>query len=124
MLHNLKDNEFRYNTFVSRCDDKQTCGTTCCVAGWYPHYFPKSDLLWRPTEMGNLRLEGKNMYIEGALELYHGLSNAIIAALFYGDELRVEKKVVLKDDVDMESTLSDVIHRFEVVINLIERDRI
>ena len=40
----LKEEEFTFSTFVK--ESKNGCGTICCVAGWFPKWFPNSPFRW------------------------------------------------------------------------------
>jgi hypothetical protein len=43
----IKPEEFRFNEFVSKFDKESGCGTMCCIAGWFPKYFPNSGFYWK-----------------------------------------------------------------------------
>lgn len=80
MIQQLEDKEFKYKNYVTRMN-KKGCGTVCCVAGWYPKYFPQTNLVWR---LGNLRPKGDYTFTDEELIMYHGLDLGIISLLFYG----------------------------------------
>lgn len=80
MIQQLEDKEFKYKNYVTR-SNKEGCGTVCCVAGWYPKYFPDAGLIWRK---GNLRPKNIWAFTNEELIIYHGLNSDITDVLFYG----------------------------------------
>jgi hypothetical protein len=48
-LEKLPPEKLRMQTWISEVNDKATCGTVCCAAGWLPKVFPRSarNLWWR-----------------------------------------------------------------------------
>lgn len=131
-IKTLKPEQFNYDAFVT--EGKDGCGTTCCVAGWYPIWFPESKLKWvrsnnnydtkdtvlletsvmpfNPTSMD------RNYYIIKSLVEYHGLTRKVIKALFTGDGLAT----VGSDDYILksiwfcnDSKINDILQRFETV---------
>lgn len=105
MIVNLEDEELYYDNFVNRYKYRDGCGTQCCVAGWYPKYFPESKLKWKKgdfTGIVYLSVTGKVskatpeqhfIYIEEALEKYHMLDNSILGFLFYGKNLNLQLRL-------------------------------
>lgn len=87
--------KFDYTQWVSSDEvtKDKTCGTVCCVGGWYPQWFPRSGFYWKRN-----KTEGKldlmhNTYrdkIKDALSNRHGLNNQMIECLFLGEEFRIE----------------------------------
>jgi hypothetical protein len=139
MLSQLDPQEFNYSTYVSSHDGD--CGTTCCVAGWYPKYFPQSRLKWVSKNGADnygskLTLIGPNRHIiqswwqdpngvEDALTDYHGLSKDVIRALFYGEKLlekgSSEKYILPRIGLYSHRSIEDIILRFEKVRTLIDQ---
>lgn len=91
MLHSLKAGEFNYKHYIAKDNPEHTCGTTCCLAGWYPRYFPESGLIWEKGvssvvltfEYGVSR-RGLGVDVEQVLADYHGFSAPLTRAIFYG----------------------------------------
>lgn len=89
MLYQLKEEDFRYNSFIA--ESHNHCGTVCCVAGWYPKYFPESGLRWMNGEEGILQLDsGYPWDVNPKLIKHHGVSFYLIEILFYGTKKEVE----------------------------------
>jgi len=86
-LKELEEENFSYNRFVK--SDDGFCGTVCCVAGWYPKWFPEANLIWRRCPYYPMKyfvdLEFSGGTIYEALSLYHGISEELAQVLFYGD---------------------------------------
>lgn len=88
----IKDEEFRYSSFVSDFDYEHNCGTVCCLAGWYPKYVPESGLRWnKKNEIYDTLVSKTKSWetidIDKDLSNYHGLSLAAINFVFYGTDL-------------------------------------
>lgn len=92
-LEKLKPKQFDYSLYVSNYSKRHKCGTVCCVAGWYPKWFPESELEWVYDEMGYINLYDKSREYDTdeMLGIYHDLSNDIINFLFYGVGYRIPK---------------------------------
>lgn len=95
MMKNLKDSQFDFRGYVSRFDPHTCCGTICCVLGWYPKYFPESNLIWHQPIFGHVNLpwtlsskrgnETHDIYVD--IYRWHGFSNALIDAMFYPETM-------------------------------------
>lgn len=118
-MDELKEEQFDYEMFVSEWNEARTCGTVCCVAGWYPRWFPKAGVRFRhfrlicPPDM------------KAMLSKWHGVSFYIIDALFYGREFHSEyhySNVYLSGGTEL--ALWQVKARFDVIISAIERGKL
>jgi hypothetical protein len=85
-LVNLPDDNFAYNLYVTKGNIDKGCGTVCCVAGWYPKWFPESGLKWESIADKTVKLCNWETLVSDCLEDYHGLSFEIICFLFYGNQ--------------------------------------
>lgn len=133
MLCDLKEEEFDYLHYVSKFSDSHRrhgdyCGTICCVAGWYPKYFPDAGLEWnfKNVSMAGALLPDHSIAntVQGTLSLYHGLNDNIITCLFYGYDLKgttLENWVFTKD---YKVSLAEVRDRFADVYHLIVNEEI
>lgn len=130
MISNLKSKQFNYQNFVTKADKENTCGTVCCVAGWYPMYFPKSNLIYEILFDNTLSLSTKDNH-SAAIELlnYHKLNYNVIYSLFYGHDLYVhniitnDDKLILEniEQINMsETSLKEVKQRFKTILKLIK----
>lgn len=97
MLEGLQAHEFKYSKFVHACDTKQKCGTVCCIAGWYPKFFPEAGLTWLEFDteewpgLVDLYAGGEGrITIDSTLIEYHNLKQHAINHLFYGEDLYIE----------------------------------
>lgn len=128
MLKSLKDRQFYFSDYVKKYKEKKNgtlCGTVCCVAGWYPKYFPKSEMVWSRYDDNNVMVTSNKWgNIDRGLGEYHGLSESFISALFYGNSL-VESKDGLKlPSMTLISVTRKVaIERFQTVVNHIKTTR-
>jgi hypothetical protein len=140
-LKNLKElpsRSFNYGNFVSKSKklkDGSTCGTVCCVAGWYPKWFPEAGLIWydhtleaKSTPKENL--DGYSNDINITLAKYHGISFQLVDILFYGQkEIIYGKNDILSYYLGFEKDTflikkDEVIQLFQLIINLIKKDQI
>lgn len=120
MLHSLEPEQFDYSEFVRKGEiyNNKPCGTVCCVAGWYPLYFPKANLQWKAMED---RVELREEYmgrrtIKNRLIKYHGLHEDIISFLFWGTTLRIDGNT-LNGAIGWlaDVTLKDIIYKFNKI---------
>lgn len=137
----LPDNKFYYGDFVRRSkviDRKtgETCGTVCCVAGWYPAWFPEARLIW--NKEGGLESELNNHDydhyddIAEAMMRYHGIGYNLTQVLFYGqkEEFYTNKfdRNLLTIELGIGEThkipKKEVVKLFKLVIDLIKKDMI
>lgn len=81
MLRQLKTEEFCYESLVDKEDGD--CGTVCCVAGWYPKYFPEHGFEWTRRKHARLMATGVDSHFPTALMKYHGMRIELIEFLFY-----------------------------------------
>lgn len=123
-LEKLAPANFRFESYIS--EYAGTCGTVCCVAGWYPRWFPDSELIWTVAGSGDVELSSKfgmmtsSRYIKIALKEYHGLDGQTISALFFGTEL----ENVLPNVGFHVVSLRDAIVRFKKVLNHIQNENV
>lgn len=137
-LRSLPNSKFSYEVFVDQYDSKKECGTVCCVAGWYPKWFPKSGLIW---EDDTLSVKSRDKEIDTVLKKHHGLSKELISILFYGQERTINyrfklpkaKKNIMVDNsasfsLGLEnrdySSKTEVLEMFKYVYELIDKDLI
>ncbi len=101
MMKQLKPEEFDYGDFVS--ERKENCGTVCCIAGWYPKYFPESELIWSSTrskfylDLTNLNNSTDVMPV---LMKWHGISRELANAIFYGGPCDIVEYISLNSPLD------------------------
>jgi len=110
-LVNLSPRKFKYSETVAKGDLKKVCGTVCCVAGWYPKWFPESGLEYRlreisvdpsPGEVPYVYVSGNHLPMNHTLKYYHGLAHSIINFLFYGECIYIrlsEKGEAVADEI-------------------------
>ena len=99
MLEMYKANEshkFNFADIVHEDEIKsetEFCGTVCCVAGWYPVWFPESGVKYiirnvqkfdepAPTKHVSLDIFSIDRILRG----YHGINNIILETLFYPND--------------------------------------
>lgn len=129
MLKELPERSFDYSNYVKEFDIENKCGTVCCVAGWYPKYFPEAGLVWQITTNNHeLKIELESDILGygtfNDLVKYHGLSKNIIYALFYGSEfIPCNIQMLRVQDAMYLFSLKGVIERFESVYNYIIKSK-
>lgn len=123
-LKGLKESQFSYFTYVEAHDGQ--CGTTCCVAGWYPKWFPKSNLIWGIVERFNeVHLNTCNkVSVQDALMDYHGIDIDLIDALFYGHGYAFLNIKHIDSADQRKTTIKEVIERFQIVLEAIKSGKI
>lgn len=82
-LLKLEPGQFYYSSYVASFNANNLCGTTCCVAGWYPQWFPKSGFQY--NKYREQKLVHNKYSIEFALKTYHGIGLSFVRCLFYGE---------------------------------------
>ena len=118
-LVNLDPEQFSYSELVSEGNTEKVCGTVCCVAGWYPKWFPKAELIWDLSYSSAGFIQGIDLYpvnnnistnVSNKLSEYHGLNDDIIDFLFYGfiTNLQLTEKGLLVADQIEEYWKKDV----------------
>lgn len=138
-LKALPNAKFNYESYVSESEtdtNGNLCGTVCCVVGWYPKWFPESEIRW--SSYGSL--DSPIGRIQDKLKQYHGISLDLVNVLFYGCEERFNlnkpktnssilnhKFINIEMSIDLgiphsSPTRKEVIQLFELVINLIKND--
>lgn len=125
MLKWLDPSAFDFTTWVS--ESQRDCGTVCCVAGWYPKFFPEVGLYWGRDTVDSLNLYPRiGNSIIGTLSVYHGLSEPLIAALFTNKLWRdpVSKFTVWYGKNDQLIELADCVNLFTKVRDAILNDDI
>ena len=122
-LKELNNDQFIYVTYVRKFDKENYCGTKCCVAGYYPQWFPEANLIYTKspytfsfTIVPKYSLQEDD--VRKTLCDFHELSDRLIGILFYGENFLHERfdgsKICIYSDNC--ATLEEVIERFEVVI--------
>jgi len=124
----LENHQFSYEKFVNEYDVETNCGTVCCIAGHYPNWGIEG-FKYEKRVFGDYYLDTNEIlrysYTEDALSYYHGLSLSLIIVLFCGKNCDgtftdcFDKYITLHD-----YKLSDVIHRFETVYELLKNKTI
>ena len=114
----LEPEKFNYRHWVSEFDKRQNCGTVCCVAGWYPAWFPEAGLVWKLREGKLGLLPTTKRFVDDQLVNYHNLDYDVIDCLFYGAELNARKLYI--PEVGMAASLEVVINRFKEVTQFIQ----
>lgn len=109
-LYLAQTENFDFSKYVSKWKiDEETgaeCLTVCCIAGWYPTWFPISDHGLRIAHISNISYEGPELVVDksndpvygrtgyghdviGQLGIYHGVRSVIIDSLFYPTDTEV-----------------------------------
>jgi len=108
----LPPEKFNYVKFVTATDQKG-CGTVCCLAGWYPKWFPEAGIEW---ECFNSSL---SMLIDGKIQKFHGISKTIVDAIFYGMKLKDDQKskIIVPDILlsDAQNTPEYITKRIRII---------
>ena len=122
-LKTLKSSEFDYSSFVSKYEGD--CGTVCCVAGWYPKWFPELGLKWI-IENNVLYLTKSGVYdISCDLMEWHKISSNEIKFLFFGDTYNYTiDGIEFYIRNSSNNNLEGVIKIFEEFINLLKEGKI
>jgi hypothetical protein len=120
-LKNLSEDYFCYEKFISKFDNKNQCGTICCVAGWYPKWFPHAGLKWT-----NLLPDNKTHVNDVCTFLanYHLLSRKVILDLFYGGNLLNDSYRFKIKEISIESSKFEVEQRFSAIIALLRSGKL
>lgn len=119
-LNKLDRDKFDYSAFVGEFNQEKECGTVCCVVGWYPKWFPESNIKW---VWGGADISGGRVSVDRRLVNYHGVNEATIGTLFYGNSLWDNGKEIITSKSNMSSvTPKQVAKRFEKVIKLVQKD--
>lgn len=91
-LERLPKEKFKYSSFISVPGRK--CGTVCCVAGWYPKWFPEAGLRYKTSPLSSLikfgiagRTEFSINNVNEKLSKYHKITTDLVNHLFYGEGL-------------------------------------
>lgn len=131
-METLSESQFNYLNIVTKFDFQENCGTVCCVAGWYPVWFPKEgfqyEIIYSDSDIAGFDIvqvvDGIPYSGGGQIDLceYHGLSLSIIQTLFYGETLLAENEVLVENDI--ENNLDTVIRVFKRVYELLEKGTI
>ena len=132
-IKTLKPQQFSYSDFIKKSTDK--CGTVCCIAGWYPKWYPTGRLQWVKVRLslqsislvdslapvGDILANSCNQ-ITIALSEIHGITYTTAAALFTGHALLIKGSVAMQfvNDRLGSVTLEEVIERFEFVLKRIQ----
>lgn len=101
-LGKLKSSQFNYRAFVQEFDEKNKCGTVCCVAGWFPAIFPKN-FKWVNRNSMNSVDEKRIKFL--------GIDDKLNWALFYGD--KEEQEGLGLPITNLNSNLKQVIKLFK-----------
>jgi len=132
-LKELEKAKFSYHRFVTSSRD--SCGTVCCVGGWYPAWFPEARLKWEKISLyPYVDIESyKEKTVLQTLMLYHGINISLIRVLFYGREVGfltgpAEDKKYSKRRIGLNHSIAsskkEVEELWAHVIELIETDKI
>jgi hypothetical protein len=133
-MKELDESEFFYTHFVKETN-KEKCPTICCIAGWYPKWFPEAELRWIPSgERPDMTLDvsyGKNScadrysYINVMYQLcnWHGLHLSLVDCLFMGRKLYYGKdySLEIRASKGMHSSLPEVLLVWETVRDLVAK---
>jgi hypothetical protein len=116
-LKKLDPAKFYYGAYVT--ESTLHCGTVCCVAGWYPEWFPESSLRWQHTDRRFVQM-GDSTQVCELLQKYHGLDHKFISALFYGAPLVFGAEGLQLPRIDVNANKETVLARFEKTLQFIE----
>lgn len=83
-LTTLKKEYFDYQYYVSEFDDQHSCGSVCCVVGWYPKWFPEVNIVYHDRTITINSEESIYHTLETLLMNYHGINYQLMKVLFYG----------------------------------------
>lgn len=117
-IDTIKEDEFDYSEWVSKSERR--CGTVCCIAGWYPKFFP-AHFAWKEYEnyLYPFGRSGHIGEIHGALIEFHGFRYRAINCLFIGSEL-VSGDVRIFNQIASDSKIEIVKQRFIRFLELLE----
>lgn len=136
----LPECQFAYDRYVTVANGE--CGTVCCVAGWYPQWFPEAGLKWQSygTHLDLISTSHQDEYYNQQESLidYHGLSENLIEVLFYGYNRDISRnnnwfnrliygqsiRLGIGDKPMRDASLQEIIILFRQVFNLIAADKI
>jgi hypothetical protein len=118
-LTTLESSQFRYNEFVTKFNTERTCGTVCCVAGWYPIWFPKVNLTY--NDIGIVSIT-RYKHIGTILGKYHGLNANLIDVLFYGHTLFIGEDCIVFNTLN--NNLQQVQQVFAAIRKLVAEDKL
>ncbi len=129
-MKQLDESQFNYSIYINKNDPDTKCGSVCCVAGWYPVWFKDKGFFYQETIIHDIKhlypchVNHKANGTRSILKLYHGVSNHVIAVLFYGhDSLGFGKpNTPIISSHGLYAPLSHVIAVWEEVISFIEQD--
>jgi hypothetical protein len=119
-MDELKEEEFNFLELVSHYDIINDCGTVCCIAGWFPKWFPKN-FKWDIYNSVN--------YIDNDSRIFYFLKHHYsyeILDLFFGfitehgnERMRNEYK---KYKSRTEATLEEVKQTWDAVFEAVENN--
>lgn len=119
-MNTLRPKEFFYGSFVHRNDGE--CGTVCCIAGWYPKWFPASGLRWVRYGNNLLDLVGTSGVADNLMR-YHEIGFHLCGTLFFGDSLKLKDGTFIPFTPD-DAPLSVVKKLWDRIIKEIENENI
>lgn len=119
MMDTLKEEQFNYGNFIYEFENE--CGTVCCIAGWYPKWFPDSGLKWGKIGDHLSLVSDKPSYIAvfSVLSKFHGLNELTIFALFAGRHIGKKIKAI-----GTAANLDEVKVHWDKIIKAIENEEI
>lgn len=123
-MKELREEQFNYTFFVSQFEEGKNCGTVCCVAGWYPKWFPESGIYWGQR---TINPNDSLLQIKDRLSYFHGLNIEIIKYLFFGDGDSFDTlyTLFLEGPIScVDNRISDVIKQFEFVLKILKEGKI
>lgn len=119
----LEPHQFNLENWVTEYNYKNNCGTVCCIAGWYPKWFPEAGLKWD----GELLVSTIHLFPGAAVREWHGFKFDHPIDYIFGFKLVFETIEVngftfgyskYLDKVK----LSEVIEQFEKLYEFIDTD--
>ena len=112
----LKEEQFRFEEWITEFDEEKSCGTVCCIVGWMPQWFPNCGIKYM-YEYGYLEL-----CVEDEIDSYErimshlstllGIPLNVVEYLFAGKQKPSEDLPKL----NLNSSLSAVIEAWEKTI--------
>lgn len=115
-IKTLKEEEFDFSDYVSRCNKKK-CGTVCCVVGWFPKWFPKSGFTWKERQL--IEPDEYDSVTEALIDII-GIPRKWIDCLFMGHVNPIPEL----PRTYLHSTLSEVIDVWEKSIEYLKENPI
>jgi hypothetical protein len=81
-LEQLPAAQFNFDLYVTNLDEQNHCNSICCIAGWYPIWFPEVGLMYKSAPTTIQPVNNVNS-IRKTLSSYHSIHFELIDIFFY-----------------------------------------